>query len=356
MLKKLLLFPLFFSFYITFSQIDTLYCKVAFYNVENLFDPANDSLKNDDTFTPEGFNGWTYKRYYRKIGNIGKVILAMGAGNPPGIVGLAEIENAKTLKDLCYNSPLKNYRYRFIHYDSPDNRGIDVALLYRPDQVEILHSEPLPVVFPFEPSSQNRDILYVVAVIHQYDTLHLFVNHWTSRYGGYAPTIPKRNYYAEVVRKKYDSIWHENHAPNIIIMGDFNDYPDDESMQIYLQAQRITKDVNPQKLYNLMASFSSLENIGSHKYEEFWGCLDQLIVSGNLLQDNNPLQVLNRKAVIFKANFMMEPDKRYGGEKPFRTYLGPRYFGGYADHLPVYLSLSIYRGNGTTISSQNSQR
>lgn len=333
---SLLFFP-----FIIYAQSDSGDFKVAFYNVENLFDPANDSLTNDESFTPDGFNRWTYKRYYTKINNLGKVLLALGQGVPPEIVGVAEIENSKVLKDLCYNSPLKNHGYRFVHYDSPDSRGIEVALLYRSAMVEILHSEPIPIIFPFDPQSRNRDVLYAVAVVNKRDTLHLFVNHWTSRYGGYAPTIAKRNYYADVVRQKCDSIWDKNSVANILIMGDLNDYPTDESLQNHLQALCFSLPIDPRKLYNLMLSYSAFSNLGSHKHEDFWGCLDQFIVSGNLLLSSNPVWIKNNKAAIFKEEFMMENDKKYGGEKPLRTYLGPRYIGGYADHLPVYIELKI---------------
>lgn len=335
----LLSFFLLIPSFLIYSQVDSLSYKIAFYNVENLFDPAKDSLKSDESFTPEGFNRWTYKRYYTKVNNLGKVLLALGAGAPPEMVGVAEVENGKVLKDLCYNSPLKNYGYRFIHYDSPDSRGIDVALLYRAEKVAILHSEPIPIIFPFEPLSRNRDVLYVVAVVNGQDTLHLFVNHWTSRYGGYAPTIAKRNHYADVVRRKCDSIWDENIVANIIIMGDLNDYPTDESLQSHLQALPVSPSIESRTLYNLMLSYSTFDNIGSHKHEDFWGCLDQIIVSGNLLLSSHSVRIKNEKAHIFKESFLVENDKKYGGEKPLRTYLGPRYIGGYADHLPVYIEL-----------------
>lgn len=331
---------LLFSF-TSYCQFDSTSYKIAFYNVENLFDPTNDSLTNDDAFTPEGFNRWSYQRYFRKINHISKVLIAMGEGKAPAIVGLSEIENAKVLRDLCYNSPLKNSGYKFVHYDSPDNRGIDVALLYRSEFVDIIHSEAIPIIFPFEPHSRNRDILYIIAVVHHRDTLHLFVNHWTSRYGGYAATIPKRNFYAKKIREKCDSIGHTHSNPNIIIMGDLNDYPTDESLITYLEAKGISDTIHPQNLYNLMLSFALSENRGTHKHEEFWGCLDQIIVSGNLLISHDSVRIKRSCAIIFSEAFMMEPDAKYGGEKPFRTYSGPRYFGGFSDHLPVFIELQM---------------
>jgi len=310
------------------------YC-IVFYNVENLFDPAKDPEKNDDAFTSSGFYHWTYKRFYKKLNDIAKVFLAINGWEPPDIIGLAEIENANVLKKLCYNTGLKAYQYCYVHYDSPDSRGIDVAMLYRRDRIAIMESHPIAVVFPFEPNTKNRDILYTKALIAE-DTLHLFVNHWTSRFGGHGATIPKRNYYAQVLRSKIDSLLNINAQANIIIMGDFNDYPTDESMMIYLQAKNHKTDEGT--LFNLMLPFVG-KNTGTYKSQEFWGCLDQFIVSGSLLNSQNKWQIENREAIIFDASFLLILDEKYGGVKTFRTYLGPKYLGGYSDHLPIKVLL-----------------
>lgn len=320
---------------------DSVCFTVAFYNVENLFNPQDDSLKNDDAFTPKGLYHWTYNKYVRKVNNIAKVILAMGEWEPPDIVGLAEIEDDAVLRKLCYDSPLKQYRYRFVHYESPDRRGVDVALLYRSDRVRILRSEAIPVVFPFDTSARNRDILYAVAHFPNGDSLHLFVNHWTSRYGGYAPTIPKRNHYASIVRHYADPILRENARANILICGDFNDYLTDESIRDVLQAGDIDDPEHCNyTLFNLMYRFLRMQNVGTHKHEDFWGCLDQIIVSPALLDGSSTLHIVGREAHIFKADFMVEPDEKYDGYKVYRTYSGPRYIGGYADHLPVYVRIA----------------
>lgn len=320
---------------------DSACYTVAFYNVENLFNPEDDSLKNDDAFTPKGLYHWTYKKYVRKVNNIAKVILAMGEWEPPDIVGLAEIEDDAVLRKLCYDSPLKRYRYRFVHYESPDRRGVDVALLYRAGRVRILRSRAIPVVFPFDTAARNRDILYAVARFPNGDSLHLFVNHWTSRYGGYAPTIPKRNYYASVVRARADSILRVEPSANILITGDFNDYLTDESIREVLRAGDIDNPEHRDRtLFDLMYRFLRMQNVGTHKHEDFWGCLDQIIVSTALLDTTRPLHIIGREAHIFKADFMVEPDEKYDGYKVYRTYSGPRYIGGYADHLPVYVRIA----------------
>lgn len=322
------------------SAQDSSQYVVAFYNVENLFNPENDSLKNDDAFTPEGLYHWNYRKYVRKVNNIAKVILAIEPWDPPDIIGLAEIEDDVVLRRICFDSPLKKFRYRFIHYESPDRRGVDVALLYRSDKIRILRSEAIPVVFPFDTSARNRDILYAVALFPNNDSLHIFINHWTSRFGGYAPTIAKRNHYASLVRHYTDSILRNDNLANILITGDFNDYVTDESIQEILKAGDIDNPMHRNySLFDLMHRFSRMQNIGTHKHEDFWGCLDQIIVSPALLDTATSLHIIGREAHIFKADFMVENDEKYDGYKVFRTYLGPRYLGGYADHLPVYVRI-----------------
>jgi len=333
-------FSLLLFFFLPFSlsaQSDSLHYCIAFYNVENLFDPAKDPEKNDDAFTPSGFYHWTYKRLSKKLNDLSKVFLAINGWEPPDIIGLAEIENANVLGKLCFATGLKAYHYQYVHYDSPDARGIDVALLYRSDRITILESHPVAIIFPFEPNSKNRDILYTKALIAE-DTLHLFVNHWTSRFGGYGATIPKRNYYAQVLRNKVDSLLYINENTNIIIMGDFNDYPTDESMITYLQAKKYNHETDDGTLFNLMFPFVG-KNTGTHKTQEFWGCLDQFIVSKSLLNNKSGWHVKNGEAIIFEAPFLLIEDEKFGGVKTFRTYLGPKYLGGYSDHLPIKILL-----------------
>ena len=312
---------------------------VAFYNVENLFHPSDDSLTRDDDFTPEGLYHWSYKKYYKKIANVAKVLLAMGGGSPPALVGLAEIENEQVLSDLCYRSPLRAYGYRYVHHDSPDRRGVDVALLYRDSVVTILREHKVPVVFPFEPQTRNRDLLYALVRLPCGDSLHLVVNHWTSRYGGYAATIPKRNYYADVARQLVDSVLYINPFANVLLLGDFNDYATDESMVKHLRARAYAPDNVGDTLFNLMYYFENQNNVGSHKHEDFWRCLDQIIVSRALLLGHSQLRIAHQRPYIFQAPFLFVPDEKYGGVKTYRTFLGPRYIGGYADHLPVYVVL-----------------
>jgi predicted extracellular nuclease len=304
--------------------------------VENLFHPSDDSLKADDDFTPTGSYHWTYKKYFKKISMVGKVIVAAGMGDPPWLVGLAEIENEQVLKDLCYKSPLRAYRYRYVHYDSPDRRGVDVALLYRDSCVRILRSEKIPVVFPFDTFARSRDILYAVVQFPSGDSLHVFVNHWTSRYGGYAATVPKRNHYADVVRMCVDSLIRGAPQAKILITGDFNDYATDESMADHLRVREYGPRLPRDTLYNLMLPLARQSLRGSHKHEDFWGCLDQFVVSDAWLTDTVGVRQVGG-ADIFGADFLLVEDDKYGGRKNYRTFLGPRYIGGFADHLPVFV-------------------
>lgn len=323
-------------FSIGFSQRDTSVVLISFYNVENLYDPDNDSLFLDDDFTPEGTYHWSYKKYIKKVNNIAKVLVAMGQGDPPEIAAMAEVENDRVFQRFCHHSPLKKFNYGFVHFDSPYARGVETGLLYRKDRIRILRSEAVPIVFPFEPKTKNRDILYVVAETCRSDTLHLFVNHWTSRYGGYGATIPKRNHYAHVLRTRVDSLLSANPMTNIVIVGDFNDYPTDESVSQTLAACNFAQ-TDTAKIYNLMYRFLAMNNVGTHKHEDFWGCLDQIIVSAPLLSGQSKTHIVNGEAHIFKEDFMVLDDEKYGGYKVFRTFLGPRYIGGYGDHLPVYV-------------------
>ena len=215
-------------------------------------------------------------------------------------------------------------------------RGVDVAMLYRDSCVQVLRSRKIPVVFPFDTFARNRDILYAVVKFPSGDSLHVLVNHWTSRYGGYAATVPKRNWYAAVVRCFIDSLMNENPRAKILIVGDFNDYATDESMRDFLRVKEYDPRFPRDTLYNLMLPYARQSMHGSHKHEDFWGCLDQFVVSDAWLTATSGVRQVGG-AHIFDADFLLVDDEKYGGKKSFRTFLGPRYVGGFADHLPVYV-------------------
>jgi len=313
--------------------------RIAFYNVENLFDVYDDTLKNDDAFTPEGKRAWTKKRFYKKINNLYKTIAGIGEWTPPEIIGLCEVENRAVLTQLIKYTPLKKYNYKIIHFESPDVRGIDVALLYRSDKVNPVFFKNIQVNFDFDSTLKTRDILYVKALLFDIDTVHFFVNHWPSRYSGYNATVPKRKAAALVLRDKVDSLFALNAKANIIIMGDFNDEPERESLSVVLKAKTDTLGINSSDLVNLMYQYQNNSYIGTIKRENSWSVFDQFICSGALFKGQNGLSVRNSQANIFTEKFLFLDDDKYFGKKLFRTYLGFKYLGGYSDHLPIFLDL-----------------
>lgn len=310
--------------------------RLAFYNVENLFDTINDPLTNDDEFTPGGTKGWYFSRYLEKLDHIYKTITALGEWDPPAVVGFCEIENRSVLYDLVSKTPFIKHGFEIIHQDSPDKRGIDVGLIYHPKLFKPISFKAIRVDITKDSSSTTRDILYVTGKIFKKDTVHIFINHWPSRSGGQAKSEPRRIIAAETLRLHIDSIVKLNANANIVILGDFNDEPGDKSIYESLGAKEDTIPKNGNHLFNGMYSYFKQE-IGTEKFQEHWHCLDQIIMSYSLLNKKN--SVVMSSPTIFKASWLIEPDEKYLGEKPFRTYAGPKYTGGYSDHLPVYVDL-----------------
>jgi hypothetical protein len=308
--------------------------RVMFYNVENLFDPSKDSATADDEYTPTGMRGWSYNRLKRKLINISKVVLAVGGWDPPEIIGMAEVENRMVLYQLTNDTPLKNFGYKIIHRESPDPRGIDVALLYRPDKFRVLYSNPITIHFPFDTAARTRDILFVKGIACKRDTLNIFVNHWPSKFGGAIATIPKRNYVASVLRKQVDSLLAVNPNANILIMGDLNDSPTDESVSKVLRAKMDSVNLAPNDLYDMLAGAGISWKKGTIKFREEWETIDHMIITLHLLSYTTP-----HSMQIFDAPFLLQDDEAWFGQKPFRTYYGAKYIGGFSDHLPVYMDL-----------------
>ncbi len=315
--------------------------RVLFYNTENLFHPENDSLKRDDDFTPRGLKGWSYYRYNQKLSNIYKVIMAVGGWEPPAIIGFCEVENKKTLDDVVNQTPLKKFGYEVIHEESPDRRGIDVGLIYRPEKFQYISHEAINVTFPFDSSLKTRDILHVKGIVLGKDTLSVFVNHWPSRWGGQAKSEPKRTYVASLVRKEIDKLYAANPNAKVVVLGDLNDYSDNISLTEVLQAKGDMDDIQEGQLYNYMSELGKNWQLGSHKYKGHWGTLDHIIVSEPLLHDIRPnhLKASQLGGQIFAARFLLSEDPQYLGLQPFRTYAGPRFLGGFSDHLPIYIDL-----------------
>ncbi|NPA45253.1 MAG: endonuclease, partial [Chlorobi bacterium] len=225
--------------------------RIMFYNTENLFDIFDDTLKIDEAFTPDGEKHWNKRKFDKKLYNISKVITAVGQWELPEVIGLCEIENRYVLERLIKQTALKNFNYRIIHKESPDRRGIDVGMLYRKDKFHPISYEAVRVVFPFDANKPTRDILYVKGTNNYNDTLHIFVNHWPSRWGGQLETDRKRMFAASVLKGKVDSLFDADVNPNIIIMGDLNDYPDNNSVVKVLKAKTKFDKIEDEKLYNL---------------------------------------------------------------------------------------------------------
>jgi hypothetical protein len=303
--------------------------RVVFYNVENLFDFRKDTLAKDDEFLPEGLYEWTPGKFFNKLQSISKVILSTGGWEPPEIIGLAEVENQSVVNLLATRFPLAPFGYKVVHYESPDVRGIDVALLFRPDKFRLIYSTPLIVKLSEEPLFSTRDILYIKGIVLNKDTLHLFVNHWPSKLGGEKLSAPHRRAAAQCLKKSIDSVLAINPAARVLVMGDLNDVPSSPVVQSLIEKDRLR--------INLMANPLQKKDKGSYKFYGKWSMIDQIIVSSALIQKNG-LHVKDG-ACIFAASFLLVPDESFGGEKPFRSFQGPRYTGGYSDHLPVYVDL-----------------
>lgn len=332
----LLLFPLF-LFYSSSSQVGKPVASVMFYNVENLFDTEDDPLIADEEFLPQGERRWNSFRFNAKLNNIAKVIANTGNWEPPAVIGLCEIENRYVLERLVNQPSIRNWKYKIIHKNSPDERGIDVAALFREDVFNPLGYDYFPPVPEGEPLPATREILYVFGTIADLDTVHFFFNHWPSRYGGLMETRGRRQKAAARLYQEILKLHEKYHNPLIVIMGDFNDQPDDDSMTRYLKASLSSGD-EPLQLYNLSYVWLT-QGKGTLKYQSMWNIFDQIIVSGSLLRNEGKLYATPEDAYILEASFLLQKDERYAGQKLFRTFEGFRYLGGYSDHLPVILMI-----------------
>ena len=316
------------------------YLRVMFYNCENYFDVDDDPEKNDDEFTPDGEKHWTKQRFYTKRAQIAKVIAAVGGWTSPDIIGLCEVESRYAVESLVNSSNLRRFEYKFLHKESPDSRGIDVVMLYQPKRFKPFSVTYIPV-YVNKNGRGTRDIIMASGTTIHGDTLHVFVNHWPSRWGGQTETDELRREVAKIVRSKVDSLQADNQRAAILIMGDLNDYPDNNSVCVELQAQTDFSTIEQSRLYNLAYYMQFVKGWGTHKYDGTWGILDQMIISGSLLDGQGALYTDKDDARVFNPPFLLEADDTNVGFKPYRTYAGYKYLGGYSDHLPVFLN--IYR-------------
>ena len=300
------------------------------YNVENLFDTIDDPNKVDEDFTPNGKLQWNTAKYYEHLNHTVDAITNKGT-NFPAIVGLIEVENGTVLNDLVNTSFLKGKGYQVVWYEGPDERGIDVAMIYDSKRVTIVGSRPVPVVLESVSDPNTRDILKVSVKVGSED-YHLFVNHWPSRRGGQDESEMHRIRAASVLRKEVDQILSVNAKANIICMGDFNDFPSNKSVHDVLQAGVSNEH---SVLFNMMSDFEALKK-GTHFYKGEWSPLDQFIVSYGMF-DNKCVSANSFEVVSYDFLYYTSKD---GVKSPARAYVGDSYKGGYSDHLPILMHVN----------------
>jgi len=303
---------------------------VAFYNVENLFDTVNNPLTADNDYTPLGKLKWNAKRYQHKIKKITSVISQMGENEsafPPVILGLVEVENAKVVKDLTRHKNLSKFNYSYVHYDSPDERGIDVALMYNKDFFEVISSDTHSLYLTDDNGEVDytRDLLVVKGKLNG-ELLHVLVNHWPSRRDGDKETKKKRIKAAKQVQHVMNDIKAKDGNAKFIIMGDFNDDPTSDSVKNFL----VSDD-----LYNPMKSLLE-KGEGTSTYYKEWHLFDQIIFSRDFFDTERSTHTF-LKATILQKDWLRFHKGKFK-DSPFRTYIGPWYQGGYSDHFPVYLT------------------
>ena len=286
-------------------------------NCENLFDTRHDSLKNDQEFLPDGSYKWTPYRYWAKLNHLGQEIVAQ-SDPVPDFVAMCEVENDSVMFDLTKRSLLRNAGYEYVMTSSPDERGIDVALLYQPASFALLHSHSIRIK-PLPDTRPTRDILYASGLLITGDTLHIFVVHAPSRRGGEVASRPYRLLVASQLAEAVDSVYAISRDAKIIIAGDFNDYADSPALQYLYEHHLINISADAQGSHGAKATY---------RWHGEWRSLDQILCSPSLAS-------AKQECKIGDLPFLLEDDEKYGGKKPYRTYLGPRYLGGYSDHLPL---------------------
>tara|TARA_R110000796_G_scaffold250788_2_gene380548 strand:- start:40091 stop:41149 length:1059 start_codon:yes stop_codon:yes gene_type:complete len=328
------------SFY-TLAQEKTYQIRtIAFYNVENLFDIKNDSLTYDDDRTPEGKDNWTLERYNKKIETISKVLSEIGSDTnkaSPDIIGLCEVENLQVVEDLIHHQNLKSKNYGIIHFDSPDERGIDVAFLYKKNAFipNSFKSQRLLLYNDDGFRDYSRDQLVVGGILDN-EQFYFIVNHWPSRSGGEARSKPNRIAAAKLNKQLIDSIIKIDASAKIISMGDLNDDPTSDSLKKILKTKGDSKNLEENDLFNPMEKLFK-KGIGSLAYRDKWNLFDQLFFTSNLIT-NDKKNYAFWKAAVFNAPYLIDSAGKYKGY-PLRTYAGGSYVGGYSDHFPVYLYL-----------------
>lgn len=313
---------------------------VVFYNVENLFD-TEDGPNQDEEFLPKSKRQWTPERYAQKLAHLAQVLGDIAHGKA-AVVGLAEIENRRVVEDLIATEPLAKRNLQIVHYDSPDARGVDCALLYDPQQFQLLSSGVRFVALPDIPTIYTRDILFVTGKMAG-ETVHFLVGHWPSRLGGDSVSRPRRMAAAETMRAVADSLLVAYPGSKALLMGDFNDDPIDPSVKDGLALCEYAEETTVQDFFSPMIPMYK-QGEGTLEYKARWNLFDIMVVSGNLLPHNSKGLRLYRDpeseqfAYVFRRDYLLQQTPRYRSF-PYRSFAGGSYKGGYSDHLPVYLYL-----------------
>ncbi len=324
------------------TQTETNNCledsiRLAFYNVENLFDlKDNPDKEGDEDFTPEGEREWTKERFDKKISDLSKVITSLGKGSAPALLGLSEVENSSVLDALLEAPAFAKGAFKYLHKDSPDRRGIDVCLLYNSEVVNIIDWEALKINFPKEPGYTSRDIVYAKVAFNNNEVAHILVNHWPSRYEGMAISEPRRVQAATVAKNKINKILAKDETAKIVLMGDFNDEPSNKSLKHIIQAAQSKNELQTCDFYNTCNHMVNDKTKGTYNYKGKWSFLDQIIVSKSFLNTTKGFSS-NGEAEVLAEKWMLYYGKK-NEPKPNRTY-GYKYYGGFSDHLPIYLDL-----------------
>ena len=311
---------------------------IAFYNCENFFDTIHNPAKEDEEFTPAGKYHYTQKIYGQKVHNIATVIQSMDGADGPALIGMAEVENNTVINDLISQPEIARRAYKYEWFDGPDPRGINVALLYNPKYFRVLKAEPLHVDLSGTGGKMiTRDVLHVQGILNG-DTVHVFVNHWPSRRGGEEESEEKRIRAAKVNKDAITAVLKNNPDAKIIIMGDLNDNPTDNSITNMLGAKGEPGEVSQNGLYDPWIKIYK-KGEGTEEYRGEWNLFDQLIISGSFLQNKNH-KLHFEKVAIFKPDFIIDHYKGHEGQ-PHRSFVGTHWINGYSDHFPVILYLGM---------------
>ena len=311
--------------------------SVMFYNLENMFDIIDSPDTNDSDFTPTGAKNWTRNRYETKKKRIWQVIASVSDKHFPDIIGVCEIENHAVMQDILNDTPLGAMGYQCYYHETQDRRGIDVAVLYRSETFMPIDTMFFPIYFPTDPTYHSRDIIYIKGIAKEFgDTLHVFVNHWPSRYSGRIASEELRFTAAHTLRHLADSLFALNPLSKIVCIGDFNDTPLDRSVNEGLNSFTNFDTIQPAAIYNLAHYMQTVKKMWTYNYQGIYDILDQVFVSGGLMLNNGLCCTKDDAQTVFRE-FIVEYDAH--GPKPKRTYIGMKYNDGFSDHLPIMLTL-----------------